>query len=87
MDTKSVVGAELVKERTDSVATTSATAITRPGYTANGKGNRVQHNVMTPQPYNRLYQLTGTKVFANKYPVAGYALDAAQLAASGVQPR
>ena len=29
---------------------------------------------MTPQPYNRLYQLTGTKGFANKYPIRGYAL-------------
>ena len=42
---------------------------------------------MSPQPYNRLYQLTGTKGFANKYPVEGYALDASQMAASGVQPK
>ena len=41
---------------------------------------------MTPQPYNRLYQLTGTKGFANKYPTEGYALDAAQMEASGMQP-
>lgn len=42
---------------------------------------------MTPQPYNRLYQLTGTKGFANKYPIEGYAVDAAQMSASGVQPK
>ncbi len=89
MDTKSVVGAELVKERTDSVCNNfrngdHTTTLIR---TANGKVIEIQHNVMTPQPYNRLYQLTGTKGFANKYPVAGYALDAAQLAASGVQPK
>ena len=42
---------------------------------------------MNPQPYNRLYQLTGTKGFANKYPVEGYALDAKQMSASGVQPK
>mgnify|MGYP001523587903 CR=1 FL=1 len=42
---------------------------------------------MTPQPYNRLYQLTGTKGFANKYPIQGYALDAKQLSASGVEPQ
>ena len=42
---------------------------------------------MTPQPYSRLYQLTGTKGFANKYPVEGYALDSKQLSASGVQPK
>ena len=42
---------------------------------------------MTPQPYNRLYQLTGTKGFANKYPTQGYALSADQLTASGIQPQ
>lgn len=47
----------------------------------------IQHNVMTPQPYNRLYQLTGVKGFANKYPTEGYALGADQLSASGVQPK
>ena len=41
---------------------------------------------MTPQPYNRLYQLTGTKGFANKYPIEGYAVGGDQLEASGVQP-
>lgn len=30
---------------------------------------------MTPQPYNRMYQLTGTKGFANKYPIEGYAVN------------
>ena len=34
-----------------------------------------------------MYQLTGTKGFANKYPTQGYALDADQLATSGVQPQ
>lgn len=42
---------------------------------------------MNPQPYNRLYQLTGTKGFANKYPIEGYAVDANQMKASGVQPK
>ena len=42
---------------------------------------------VSPQPYNRLYQLTGTKGFANKYPIEGYALDQRQLQASGVQPQ
>lgn len=47
----------------------------------------LQHDVMNPQPYNRLYQLTGTRGFANKYPIEGYALDSKQLSASGVQPK
>ena len=42
---------------------------------------------MSPQPYSRLYQLTGTKGFANKYPVEGYAVDASQLKSSGHQPK
>lgn len=41
------------------------------------KGNSIliEHNVSSPRPYDRMYQLTGTKGFANKYPVEGYALD------------
>ena len=55
--------------------------------TANGKVVEIQHDVMNPQPYNRLYQLTGTKGFANKYPVQGIAVDADQLKASGHAPK
>ncbi len=42
--------------------------------TEKGKTINIQHNVATPRPYNRMYQLTGTKGFANKYPIQGYAL-------------
>ncbi len=35
----------------------------------------VEHNVTSPRPYDRMYQLTGTRGFANKYPVQGFALD------------
>ena len=52
-----------------------------------GKVIEIQHNTMTPQPYNRLYQLTGTKGFANKYPIEGYAVDGNQLVESGVVPK
>ncbi len=44
-----------------------------------GKTIEIQHNVATPRPYTRMYQLTGTKGFANKYPVEGYALDSKML--------
>ena len=89
MDTKSVVGKSLVEARTDSACGNfrngdHTTTLIR---TANGKVIEIQHNVMTPQPYNRLYQLTGSKGFANKYPVEGYALDADQLTVSGVEPK
>ncbi len=55
--------------------------------TENGKVIEIQHDVMNPQPYNRLYQLTGTKGFANKYPIEGIALDKSQLQSAGVQPK
>ena len=53
-------------------------------------GNKVielQHDVMNPQPYSRLYQLTGSKGFANKYPIEGYAVDSKQLSATGNAPK
>jgi predicted dehydrogenase len=43
--------------------------------TEKGKSILIQHNVTSPRPYNRLYQLTGTKGFANKYPIEGLAFD------------
>ena len=87
MDTKSVHGKELVEAKTgkpcdDFRNGDHTTTLIR---TANKKVIELQHDVMNPQPYNRLYQLTGTRGFANKYPVEGYALDSKQLAASGVQ--
>lgn len=40
--------------------------------TATGQTMHIQHDVMNPRPYSRMYQLTGTEGFANKYPVEGY---------------
>lgn len=89
MDTKSVHGKEYVEKKTgkkcdDYRNGDHTTTLMR---TANGKVVEIQHNVMNPQPYNRLYQLTGTKGFANKYPVEGFAIDAAQLKATGNTPK
>ncbi|AWL79260.1 Gfo/Idh/MocA family protein [Capnocytophaga canimorsus] len=42
--------------------------------TEKGKTMQIQHNVMTPRPYSRMYQLTGTEGFANKYPIEGFTL-------------
>lgn len=89
MDTKSVHGKEYVEKKTGKKCDEyrngdHTTTLMR---TANGKVVEIQHNVMNPQPYNRLYQLTGTRGFANKYPVSGYAIDAAQLKATGNTPK
>ncbi len=37
--------------------------------TAKGKSILIEHDVMTPRPYNRMYQLVGTDGYAAKYPV------------------
>lgn len=89
MDTKSVHGKEYVEKKTGKKCENyrngdHTTTLMR---TANGKVVEIQHNVMNPQPYNRLYQLTGTRGFANKYPVSGYAIDASQLKATGNTPK
>ena len=47
--------------------------------TRKGKTILVEHSVVTPQPYSRMYQVQGTKGFANKYPNYGLALGGAQL--------
>lgn len=89
MDTKSVHGNELVEKKTGKPCTEfrngdHTTTLIR---TEGEKVIELQHDVMNPQPYNRLYQLTGTRGFANKYPVEGYAVDASQLKATGNQPK
>lgn len=40
--------------------------------TENRQTMHIQHDVMNPRPYSRMYQVTGTEGFANKYPVEGY---------------
>ena len=47
--------------------------------TEKGKTIQIQHDVASPRPYSRMYQLTGTKGFANKYPMEGYALQGSQV--------
>ena len=42
--------------------------------TRKGKTILIEHDVVTPRPYSRMYQVMGTKGFANKYPNEGLAL-------------
>ena len=88
MDTKRVHGKEYVEKKTGKPCKEyrngdHTTTLMR---TADGKVVEIQHNVMTPQPYNRLFKLTGTKGYATKYPSEAIALDKSQLSASGVKP-
>ena len=47
--------------------------------TEKGKTIQIEHNVASPRPYSRLYQLSGTRGFADKYPLEGYALESKDL--------
>jgi len=86
MDTKSAHGKEYVENYTKQECNDyrngdHTTTLLR---TSLGKVVEIQHNVMTPQPYNRLYKLTGTKGYATKYPEEKYSLSEEQLKAAGV---
>ena len=81
MDTKTVSIPRFIEEKTGEKLTDfkngdhTLTLIK----TEKGKTINIQHNVATPRPYSRMYQLTGTDGFANKYPNQGYAIDASKL--------
>ncbi len=88
MDTKSVHGKEYVEKKTGKPCPEyrngdHTTTLMR---TENGKVVEIQHNVMNPQPYNRLFQLTGTRGFANKYPIEGFVLESGHMKESEGAP-
>lgn len=84
MDTKAVGAPDYIEKKTG----------TRPEHfangdhtmsmmtTENGKTILIQHDVVNPRPYSRMYQLTGTKGFADKYGANNYALDPAKVSDS-----
>ncbi len=81
MDTKAVNGPAIVEKSTgekveDFQNGDQTTTVIR---TKNGKTILIQHNVMTPRPYSRMYQLVGTDGYASKYPVQEYCLRPAQI--------
>ncbi|MCQ2096198.1 MAG: Gfo/Idh/MocA family oxidoreductase [Bacteroidaceae bacterium] len=74
VSTKSVNGLKLAQERMGSTTFATGDHIVTLIKTKSGKSLEIQHNTFTPRPYNRLYQLTGTEGFANKYPISGFTL-------------
>lgn len=72
MSTKSINGTKLTKELMGKDECKQGDQINTLIRTVNGCTIDMQHNVMTPRPYSRMYQLVGTEGFANKYPVQGY---------------
>ena len=71
METKAVNGPKHVEARTGEKcedfqnADLTMTMIT----TEKGKTIIVEHDVMTPRPYNRMYQIVGSEGYAGKYPI------------------
>ncbi len=73
MDTKAVTGPKMVERqgrKSENFQNGDHTMTMIK--TENGQTMHIQHDVMNPRPYSRMYQLTGTDGFANKYPVEGY---------------
>ena len=53
--------------------------------TMKGKTILIQHNVMTPRPYNRMFQVVGTHGYAAKYPIAEVLLSSDSATKAGVE--
>jgi predicted dehydrogenase len=86
MDTKAIGNPAYIKETTGEDATTfrngdhTMTMIR----TEKNKTIMIQHDVTSPRPYSRMFQLSGTKGFANKYPLQGFALEADAVDPEGI---
>lgn len=89
MDTKSVHGKEWVEKKTGKPCKEyrngdHTTTLMR---TAEGHMVQIQHNTMTPQPYNRLFKLIGEKGYATKYPVEHFSLTGDAVKTAGMATR
>ena len=72
MTTPSYNGKKIAKEMMNTDEFANGDMTTTMISTEQGKTLLIEHNVYTYRPYNRLYQLTGTDGFANKYPIEGF---------------
>jgi predicted dehydrogenase len=82
VDTKAIGNPAFIKEKQDGHDTSNFRAGDHTSTligTEKGKSILIEHDVTSPRPYNRMYQLTGTKGFVNKYPVEGIALDGGEI--------
>ena len=77
MDTKSFNGVKLAAARDSEAHPAPETfangdETTTMICTEKGKTILIEHDVMTPRPYSRMYQVVGTEGYAAKYPVQQY---------------
>lgn len=86
VDTKAVGNPAYIREKTGETVTDfrngdhTMTMIR----TEKGKSILIEHDVTSPRPYSRMFQLSGTRGFANKYPVPGFALDGGMIDSDAV---
>ncbi len=75
MDSKPVsIPRFLVKEGKDSTGFQNGQLTVTMIKTEKGKTIQMQHDVATPRPYSRMYNVAGTNGYAGKYPSPGYTL-------------
>ena len=76
MDTKSFNGAKIASNHEGKPVTEFANGDETSTLirTEKGKTILIEHDVMTPRPYSRMYQVVGTDGYASKYPVGQYCL-------------
>ena len=74
MDTDAFNGKKLAQRISGTAEYANGDHTTTLIRTEKGKTIEIQHNVVTPRPYNRMYQVEGTEGFANKYPNEGFAI-------------
>ena len=74
MDTKAIHGAEVAKANMDADEFANGDHTVSLIRTELGHQIEVHHNVYSGRPYSRMYQLIGTKGFANKYPEEQFAV-------------
>ncbi len=74
MDTRSFNGVKIASERAGEEVTGFANGDETSTLirTEKGKTILIEHDVMTPRPYSRMYQVVGTEGYAAKYPIRQY---------------
>ena len=71
VDSAAITGAVLTGDAAFANADQTCTLLK----TRRGRTILIEHNIMTPRPYSRMYQIVGTKAYAAKYPQPQIFLD------------
>ncbi len=75
MDTDSFHGKKLAGERYGDDTYANGDHTSTLIRTENGRTLEIQHNTYATRPYSRMFQITGTEGFANKYPSEGFSVE------------